>query len=477
MPRKVTVAFKATDANGNDASLFPLPPDPTSNRKQPVDENNKPRESPGNEDPSTPSLRAGFLPPAPKEAVNNNINDNGNNNGDRWNSNDENRNQNVIHHDEPHYDAAYGQHNNDEAWHEWHQQPHWHHYAPPWWQHPYYDDPPPPNPPDGYPHPHAAYHEFLPPVDPVHDAKHKEPSHANTATPVHPHPQYHHYPPPNKRARINGKEQRGPPAPPTAPPGWPSLSHPKPSQHHYKAIEPIPPPTDRIPAYPYSDAFAHRSFDQMLQMLRQFQRQFPNERDFEHPIDNDESNSDSLTLSSWIKEIRWIRRARATDDEKSPKATRGRDKPPTFPSCPDCLSLTPERIRQLDSIPFPWQTDRTSWQKWLDDLLHFRSAKSPDDTANVPLKYSEYPSLGNFVNRQRTEYRKLLQGKNSSMTQTKMQDLNKVGFVWSVREGGHTSWDVRLMELREYRRVNGHCNVPKIYKANPSLGYWVSFVC
>ena len=76
------------------------------------------------------------------------------------------------------------------------------------------------------------------------------------------------------------------------------------------------------------------------------------------------------------------------------------------------------------------------------------------------LFFVQYPSLGNFVNRQRTEYRKLLQGRSSSMTQNKIADLNRVGFLWSVREGGHCSWDTRLMELRDYQLKNGHCNVP-----------------
>lgn len=62
------------------------------------------------------------------------------------------------------------------------------------------------------------------------------------------------------------------------------------------------------------------------------------------------------------------------------------------------------------------------------------------------------------------------------MTSSKIADLNRVGFTWSVREGGHTAWDIRLMELKEYRDKMGNCNVPKIYPANPSLGYWVNEV-
>ena len=91
-----------------------------------------------------------------------------------------------------------------------------------------------------------------------------------------------------------------------------------------------------------------------------------------------------------------------------------------------------------------------------------------------PLKYSEYPGLGNFVNRQRTEYRKLQQGKTSSMTSSKIRQLDAVDFHWSIREGGHSSWETRLNDLRAYINQHGDANVPKVYPPNPQLGYWVN---
>lgn len=240
---------------------------------------------------------------------------------------------------------------------------------------------------------------------------------------------------------------------------------------------------DPIPVYGYSEAFKDRSWDDMVKLLMEFQHKNPGQ-DLEKERLEDENathdvEDDELILRSWIREVRWVRRARATDEERSPKATRGRSEktsnatPIDETPLPDCLTLTPQRIEDVTSINFPWRDDRSSWQKWLDDLLHFR-AKNGGGDMNVPLKYAEYPSLGNFVNRQRTEYRKLLQGRSSSMTQNKIADLNRIGFLWSVREGGHTSWDTRYLELREYQMQNGHCNVPKLYKPNPSLGYWVN---
>jgi len=130
-----------------------------------------------------------------------------------------------------------------------------------------------------------------------------------------------------------------------------------------------------------------------------------------------------------------------------------------------------DNATQNDVVPGN-SSSKSSFQKWLDDLMHYRAKHNGD--SNVPLKYAEYPGLGNFVNRQRTEYRKLLQGKSSSMTQTKIQQLDQVDFVWSVRVGGHATWESRLTELRDYLAQHGHTNVPKNYPPNRSLGYWVN---
>jgi len=99
--------------------------------------------------------------------------------------------------------------------------------------------------------------------------------------------------------------------------------------------------------------------------------------------------------------------------------------------------------------------------------------RSQHGNIDVPLKYEPNFSLGTFVNRQRTEYRKMQTNKPSSMTPERVDELNRLGFTWAVRES-HTSWEDRFNELKEFRDENGHCNVPKIYNKNPSLGYWVN---
>lgn len=36
-------------------------------------------------------------------------------------------------------------------------------------------------------------------------------------------------------------------------------------------------------------------------------------------------------------------------------------------------------------------------------------------------------------------------------------------------------WNVKYKELRGYRVINGHCNVPQKYSSNPKLGQWVKW--
>ncbi|KAL7510715.1 hypothetical protein ACHAXN_007613 [Cyclotella atomus] len=468
MPRKVAIPKNPHPANNtanNNDGFFPQPPDPTHKKKNPEGYTNYE----GYEAPPPPPQQ----PQQPPYGA-----DDGGNNNEwnewQWGSNNNSNN------------AGYGNGYN-------------------WWSSGYYEDPShgrqnqgvqhrgghqhPPQHQQPHHEQYPAYQEFMPPLDKT-DKKDNQPQQHNQY-PQHSNQHYYYppYPPQNLNPNINPNANHHPPAEskkrtasgaikesrppqhvyPPPPPNWPQQNQQQ--QHQHKAREhmiQLQSNVEPIPVYPYTNAFTKHSWNEMISMLHKFATENPG-----LDLETETNDQQSLIRTSWIKEIRWIRRARAPSDEKSPKATRGRDKVPNFPPLPDCLVLTPQRIATLDSIHFPWHHDRSVWQKWLDDLNHYR-AKSGESELNVPLKYVEYPSLGNFVNRQRTEYKKLLQGRSSSMTSSKIADLNRVGFTWSVREGGHTAWDIRFMELKEYRDRMGNCNVPKIYPANPSLGYWVN---
>lgn len=154
--------------------------------------------------------------------------------------------------------------------------------------------------------------------------------------------------------------------------------------------------------------------------------------------------------------------------------------------------MTPDRVRILTSMGFIWghslssfrqsppsnssekdaATSRSysTWERWVELLSEYKQQFGDVD---VPLKYEPNLSLGTFVNRQRAEYRKMQHGKPTSMTTERIEQLNRLGFTWTIREN-HTSWEDRLNELKDFKSVNGHCNVPKVYAKNPRLGYWVN---
>jgi hypothetical protein len=53
------------------------------------------------------------------------------------------------------------------------------------------------------------------------------------------------------------------------------------------------------------------------------------------------------------------------------------------------------------------------------------------------------------------------------MTLSRIQKLESLGFEWEWDSRG-TAWEDRLSELADYRKMHGHCNVPRIYSETQS---------
>jgi hypothetical protein len=70
-------------------------------------------------------------------------------------------------------------------------------------------------------------------------------------------------------------------------------------------------------------------------------------------------------------------------------------------------------------------------------------------------------SLGYWVAKQRKIYELHLEGKTSTTTSSRIQELDSLGFEWDIYG---TVWKERLSELTDYRRIQGHCNVPHRYR-------------
>jgi len=128
--------------------------------------------------------------------------------------------------------------------------------------------------------------------------------------------------------------------------------------------------------------------------------------------------------------------------------------------------LSPERIKLLNEIGFEWECRKVvGWNERLEEL---KAYKLLNGNCNISTygKTSKNVQLGNWVENQRTAYKK---GKLSS---EQIESMNGIGFEW-VRHK-IVGWDGRFEQLKDYKKDHGDCNVPRKYKANPQLASWVN---
>jgi len=86
--------------------------------------------------------------------------------------------------------------------------------------------------------------------------------------------------------------------------------------------------------------------------------------------------------------------------------------------------LTEERIQQLERIGFPWKT-REDWQTRYQELLQYINEFGD---AGVPRNYTRFPKLYRWVNCQRMEYQKHMEGSTSRLKQDQVALLESVNF-------------------------------------------------
>jgi hypothetical protein len=119
------------------------------------------------------------------------------------------------------------------------------------------------------------------------------------------------------------------------------------------------------------------------------------------------------------------------------------------------------------SNAFGRQWKVSNWEYSFSQLADYRKIQG---NCNVPKNYSDNTKLANWVATQRDAYRLQLEGKISPMTPFRFQELESLDFDWGVCI--HASWEDRFSELADYRRIHGHCNVPK-FSENTRLANWV----
>ncbi len=91
---------------------------------------------------------------------------------------------------------------------------------------------------------------------------------------------------------------------------------------------------------------------------------------------------------------------------------------------------------------------RCSMDTWQTRFEELKTYKRKHGDCNVPQKEKD---LGNFVNKQRNEYNKRLEGMKSQLSSEQISQLNSIGFSWAVMDG-QDLWVRRYNELKEYKR-------------------------
>jgi Helicase associated domain len=127
------------------------------------------------------------------------------------------------------------------------------------------------------------------------------------------------------------------------------------------------------------------------------------------------------------------------------------------------------------------------WNDMLFELLKYRFLHG-----NVMVPFKSGGELGKWVAVQRAQYlslQKAIQAKQENndeesrkwtsaaqeggserLTEERMKVLSSIGFVWDVVQADNDArWKRRFEELKEYKAIHGHCNVPQ----STDLGKWV----
>jgi len=109
--------------------------------------------------------------------------------------------------------------------------------------------------------------------------------------------------------------------------------------------------------------------------------------------------------------------------------------------------------------------------KW--NALHGKLMEYKEEHGNT-LVPNRHAQLGSWVSTQRRYYKEMNSGKDTPLTQARIDKLEQIEFVWATKDPRHVPWEVRYKELLDYKARNGDCIVPIGYKYNVQLANWVS---
>lgn len=120
--------------------------------------------------------------------------------------------------------------------------------------------------------------------------------------------------------------------------------------------------------------------------------------------------SESFTLAQWVKRQRYQYKLKL-DGKRS--------------------TLTEERIRILNKVDFIWNSHDAVWEERFQDLLAYKHVHGH---CIVPSTFEANPQLAVWTKRQRRQYKRYKHKMSSSVTPSRIEKLEKAGFVWDCRK-------------------------------------------
>lgn len=110
------------------------------------------------------------------------------------------------------------------------------------------------------------------------------------------------------------------------------------------------------------------------------------------------------------------------------------------------------------------------WYSKFWELVEFRIITGH---CNVPQKYSANPSLGKWVHKQRQDFKKIKIDPKPEHMEKRLKALLGIGFEFTTHNRAEALWHQRFKDLQQFKRLEGHCDVPQAYDLNLRLGKWV----
>lgn len=103
--------------------------------------------------------------------------------------------------------------------------------------------------------------------------------------------------------------------------------------------------------------------------------------------------------------------------------------------------------------------------KWAELCRALNAFRKAAGHANVPANWKPNPSLGRWVAMQR--YRR----KVGELTAKQIEELDRCGFVWAPTD---VQWNRMFDKLLAFKKKNGHCHVPTLWRDDVHLSNWVA---